>query len=216
MEGPQAEQLFSDHLPRATLVADNYCRKFNALRTIKEDIRSESACGLWEACLRYNPTTNNTFWTFAYLRIRGSIVDYCRRQKIFLRDWEVKSGRKNIEIVSLSDCVVSTGHSGEVSNHEGFYYAFGQRLIIEDKKNDIEINKIEVGRMIDSGTNGMPKDKKEIMKKYFCDGMNIPDMFSAPGKPKGKRANWGSEERYAWEAIREGVEELKSSIGENR
>lgn len=205
MEAAEAEILFSDHLPKAYSTADYYCRKFSSLRPLKEDVRSESACGLWEACLRYTPSPTNKFWTFAFWRVRGSIVTYARRQKIFLRDWEIESGRKNIVIVSLDGCLASGGDWKSPSTYNnGRYVDRGKSFSLEDKSSDIEINKIDVSRMIDSGTNGMSKDKKQVMKRYFCDGMNVPDMSK----------EYGTAERFAWAAIREGIEELKSSIGD--
>ena len=84
-------------------------------------------------------------------------------------------------------------------NNVGRYYALGSYFTVEDKGYDNIINRIEIGMVIDSGTNGMSLDKKSIMKKYFCDDMNIPDISTQYGMAK----------LYARAAIREGVEELK-------
>ena len=44
---------------------------------------------LWKCCQRYSQETanehKNTFWTFAYLRVKGSITDYLRREKLQVR-----------------------------------------------------------------------------------------------------------------------------------
>lgn len=209
MEAIELEHLFNSNLPRAYGLAEQYCKKFNSLLTLREDLKSEAACGLWEGCLRYEPSPNNAPWTFLYWRVRGSIVDFCRKEKIFLRDRELKSGRKNYQMVSLSEGQRENlhhgGRHGSDSSQKSMdkHFSFGKVFYLVDDKADLVISKIEVGRIIDSGTNGMSADKKKIMKDYFCEGMNVPDMATENGTAK-----W-----YAWAAIREGVDELKKQRG---
>ena len=192
------EQLFNTYLPKAKALVNTYCCKYHALYPIKEDLMSEASCGLWEACLRLDDKHNSAPWSFMYWRVKGSIVDYARQQKIWIRDRELKAGRKNYKVESLREA--HHGNNGDPSTirNDGVYEAFGVKFTLEDKKHDIEINKIEVGMIIDSGTNGMSPGKKDILKRFFCEGVSVSDM-------SGDVAKW-----YAWATIREGLEEMRN------
>ena len=77
------EQLFSDHIGRVKALVNSYCGK--RFGFLKEDIESEAMTGLWQACLRHQETTNNTFWTFAYTRVWGAVIDFLRRERLLVR-----------------------------------------------------------------------------------------------------------------------------------
>lgn len=81
-----AAQLFESHRERVLAFVHCYCHQDNPdIQFLEEDIRSEALLGLWQACTRFKETNNNIFWTFAYLRVRGSVIDYLRREKITVR-----------------------------------------------------------------------------------------------------------------------------------
>lgn len=103
--------LFESHRERVLAFVHCYCHQDNpTIQYLEEDLRSEALLGLWQACTRFKQTEKNTFWTFAYLRVRGSVIDFLRREKITVRgDRLEKQGQ--VQVVALPDsCNNSTTH----------------------------------------------------------------------------------------------------------
>jgi len=193
MEITEALEVFDQHIHLTDAVSANYCRRIKLPLQIREDVHSEAHMGLWEACLRYDPSKNSKFWPFAYLRIRGSIIEVFRREGLWLRGRQIKAGMKNVHFESLTTHPSSVHHS-----EDGGAYWFRHRKEADmiDESSKLDIERIEVAMIINSGTSGMPQYKKEIMTKYYCDGLPVSEM--------------GVSKQYAWAAIREGTKELRT------
>lgn len=92
LEHTTPEELFENHEHRAKAVVNAYLAEINpTVRYLKSDIMSEAMMALWKCCQRFKENTNNTFWTFAYLRVKGSITDYLRREKLQVRGDRIDS-----------------------------------------------------------------------------------------------------------------------------
>jgi RNA polymerase sigma factor for flagellar operon FliA len=75
----EQKALVEQYLPLANKIA--YSRKRALPRFIDvDDIKSVAYMGLVEASSRFQPSSKNTFATFAYLRIQGAITDYLRKE----------------------------------------------------------------------------------------------------------------------------------------
>ncbi len=92
-----ATQLFESHRERVLAFVHCYCHQDNPdVKFLEDDIRSEALLGLWQACTRFKQTDKNTFWTFAYLRVRGAVIDYLRREKITVRGDRLETQQQHI------------------------------------------------------------------------------------------------------------------------
>jgi len=77
------------------------------LRTASvEDMRADARLGLMDAWRRYDPGTNLAFSTFAYYRIRGSVMDGLRKSGVLRRRSEAK-GRLAQSVAAIREAQVS-------------------------------------------------------------------------------------------------------------
>jgi RNA polymerase sigma factor (sigma-70 family) len=194
MDIPEAEKIFLENSYRADLAVHAYCLKFSFLVPIREDLISEARMGLWKACLKYQPSSNNTFWTFAYLKVRGAIIDFIRKEKIWVRDRELKNGRKQPQLAPLIE------HAGR--NTRGCkYVAFGEEVNVSDPNSRAAISRIELRALIDSAMADAPVDKRDIVKDFYCDDVSVEQMVLLGA----------SSASYARQSIQIGISEIKKS-----
>jgi len=77
-EKNRRDELIVGHLPLVKHVIGRLLGDLPAGVDV-ENLESAGVLGLVEAAAKYDPTRNAQFKTFAYLRIRGAIVDELRR-----------------------------------------------------------------------------------------------------------------------------------------
>lgn len=63
-------------------VVSHTMRTFRLPKEIKEECLSAAFEGLVEAAERFDPSSGSTFEAFSYMRIRGSILDYLRKEYV--------------------------------------------------------------------------------------------------------------------------------------
>ena len=90
------EEIITDFLPLIKHVAYKLVRGFDD-DTLIEDLISAGVLGLLEAMDRYNAVSGTKLNTFAYLRIRGAMVDELRK-----RDWFPRSARTKAKKVEAA------------------------------------------------------------------------------------------------------------------
>jgi len=74
-----------------------------ALRINVEDLESYGMLGLLEAHSRFKPENNRTFTTYAYYRVRGAILDGCRKE-----GWIPRERKKKAQQMKDVDQVLET------------------------------------------------------------------------------------------------------------
>lgn len=78
-ETERKNKLVLDHMLLAEKVARSMKKHFYRFMTLEEMI-SEANFALVDAAERYNPSSENTFVTFSYRRIRGAIIDAAKKK----------------------------------------------------------------------------------------------------------------------------------------
>ena len=64
-----------------------------AIRIEREDLESYGMLGLYEAHDRFDPESGAEFSTFAYYRVRGAILDGCRKEGWLTRERQKKNAK---------------------------------------------------------------------------------------------------------------------------
>lgn len=77
---PSQKALVDNHIALAEKLAMKACQRYSMNRAAGDDVFSSAYEGLVDAALRFDPKQNSTFSTFAYYRIRGSILDGLREE----------------------------------------------------------------------------------------------------------------------------------------
>lgn len=76
----EQNSLVEQYLPLADKIA--YFRKKRLPKFVEiDEIKSAAYLGLVEAASRFQPSSNNTFTTFANWRINGAITDFLRKER---------------------------------------------------------------------------------------------------------------------------------------
>jgi hypothetical protein len=169
-----------------------------------EDITSEALLGLWQACLRFEQTdsvvsslcklaaainkqstcpvcgvaisayNNNTFWTFAYLRVRGAVIDYLRnKEKILARGSYLENGGEQIQTVPL--LVPMSSYCPELADSVDDLHRN-----MSDPRSKIEFQAIEHRADIDKYSAVCGVDKISILKEFYCEEKTLVEI----GKPR--------------------------------
>lgn len=129
---------------------------------------SEAMMALWCACLRFKQTTNNTFWTFAYLRVKGSITDYLRREKLQVRGDQLDS---QIHFVSLNEW-------GEQGKRDSKLNDLVQISVLIDQRSTAEISAIEMRSEIDQSMRlaGLTSKESIVLNQYYSEGRTVTEI----------------------------------------
>jgi len=79
----EQEKLVLDNLDFARKIGLRVIKDMNIRKILYEDCIAISYQGLVDAAVRYNPKYGSKFTTYAYIRIKGCLIDYIRRECTF-------------------------------------------------------------------------------------------------------------------------------------
>jgi RNA polymerase sigma factor (sigma-70 family) len=155
------EQLFTKHTPLALSLVNKY-RSRRTFHLI-EDMRSEAMIGLWKACIRYNPELHYSFSTIAYILIRGSIIDFLRRERVAIR-----GNGKRVELIYHDDQLDMREHDGQ-----------GFTGIIEHINMSVDLDW--------AFTRGDLSDIQVLtLREYYCSHKNLSEISKDHHRPYGQ------------------------------
>jgi RNA polymerase sigma factor for flagellar operon FliA len=122
VEALTREELVERYRPLVESVARSLQAQFDGMLPL-EDLRSYGYAGLIEAHGRFDPSRGTKFGTFAYYRIRGSMLDGCRRES-WLPDRASKVeaaslGSINTHLESAASVATSTPAASSFSDSVG-------------------------------------------------------------------------------------------------
>lgn len=114
----------------------------------RDDIMGLGLQGLFDALIKFDPTRDLKFDTYASFRIRGTIIDGLRKEDWLPRSSREKSKKLQIEIENLEQTLMRHATPEEVANHMGISveevyqtmneYYFSSVLSIDEKLQDNE------------------------------------------------------------------------------
>lgn len=147
---------------QAKALVNRYCRIFVPRSDLRDDIESEAMIGLWQACQRFQENNNNTFWTFAKLRVRGAILDFLRRERLQVRS-DGKDGwhGKTIDFVAIDQF---------------------DHFDIADSKSGSEFDRINSMVSVDKSMGVVLSDKqRRVMAAYYIEGKTVREIGAEYG-----------------------------------
>ncbi|AEE91395.1 RNA polymerase sigma factor [Tepidanaerobacter acetatoxydans Re1] len=163
-----------------------------------EDLISYGVFGLMQAIERYDTKKGIKFETYAYTRIKGSIIDELRKTDMIPQDI-----RKKIKMLqnAFSEMEQILGHSAnddDISNYLGIskkdlykiykeisaaygVLSFDELIEYEDVgqasgQPDIQAEKEEVKEILGNAINQLPPQEKLVITLYYYEGLNFKEI----------------------------------------
>lgn len=189
-------QLFDDHLYHAEMVVGKFLAKAPQMRRIEDDLRQGALMGLWEAACIYDATTGNKFWTIAYPRVFGSMIDQMRL--IFGRKkgmWSIKR-----DVVSLSGLMFPERVGSD--NPQRCLIPEGNVTGKRDKSLELVDLRDELRNILSHVPNGV---HRFIIKKYYLDGWTMKQIACKLGRCESRVSQIVSNifqdfaDKYGWD-----------------
>lgn len=172
-----------------------------------DDLVSCGVLGLMDAVDKFDPKRGVKFETYAYMRIRGEIIDYMRKQ-----DWAPSSLRRQISQVmrAFEQLEMDLGRAAtdeEVAQHlsipvedvravlEKSYmfnlvyfedmlhenYAAGEMLQSTDAQPHQHLEKQELIQVLSQIIDGLPHNERMVVTLYYFEEMPLKDIAAALG-----------------------------------
>ncbi len=163
-----------------------------------EDLISYGVFGLMQAIERYDTKKGIKFETYAYTRIKGSIIDELRKTDMIPQDI-----RKKVKMIqnAFSEMEQLLGHSvndDDISNYLGItkkdlykiykeisaaygVLSFDELIEYEDagqasRQPDIQAEKEEVKEILGNAINQLPPQEKLVITLYYYEGLNFKEI----------------------------------------
>jgi RNA polymerase sigma factor for flagellar operon FliA len=162
-----------------------------------EDLISYGIFGLLQAIDRYDASRGVKFETYAYARIKGSIIDELRKL-----DWVPQNVRKKAKLLQnayaeLEQNLGRTVTDQDVCQHlnisaeelQAIYkevafttvLSFEELISVEDRgegssRPDIYVEKEEVKKMLGEAVDRLPPQEKLVITLYYYEGLNLKEI----------------------------------------
>lgn len=172
-----------------------------------EDLISYGIFGLLEAIERYDASKGVKFETYAYSRIKGSIIDELRKQ-----DWIPQTIRKKAKMIQdtyekleqklgrtvkdedVCDCLkISSQELKEIYNDISLMtvLSFDDLLSAEDSvrdsaRPDVMAEKQEIKDILGEAINRLPEQEKLVVTLYYYEGLTLKEISKVMGLSQGR------------------------------
>lgn len=159
-----------------------------------ENLESAGVLGLVEAATSFDPDRGNQFNTFAYLRIRGAILDELRRncplpQQMLERAALVRRAHKELPPpVTIEALAAATGLSDdEVADclaalrmtrmaSLGTVDTVGTRLDDRQARPDVQAERAELGRLLAEAIEALPERARLVVTLYYREDLRLKEI----------------------------------------
>ena len=204
------EEIITGFLPLIKNLAYKFVRGFDD-DTLIEDLISAGVLGLLEAMDKYDAVRGTTLNTFAYLRIRGAMVDELRKRDWFsrsartkakkveaaIRKLEVKLGRYpteeevsqelHMDVEQYLDMVKDLGTLSvlsidEIAESSGIDREGIISMIMEDGPSpETRAELSEIQHILSTEIERLPEQQKIVLSLYYYEDMNYKEIAQVLG-----------------------------------
>ena len=189
------DELILDHLPLVRHLAGKITAQLPEGVDI-ENLESAGVLGLVEAAGSFDPERGSQFKTYAYIRIRGAILDELRRncllpQNVLERVTLVRNAYKNLPApVSVDDLVKATGLGADVvadclaairmtkmiSLSGPQERVIGTRLDDPQPSPDIQAEQSEEAALIHQALESLPERERLVVTLYYLEDLRLKEI----------------------------------------
>ena len=204
------EETISEFLPLIKHLAYKFVRGFDD-DMVTEDLISAGVLGLLEAMDKYSAARGANLKTFAYLRIRGAMVDELRKRDWFprsartkakkveaaIRKLEVKLGRYpteeevsqelHMDVEQYLDTVKDLGNLSvlsidEIAESSGIDREGIINMIMEDGASpETRAELSEIQHILSTEIERLPEQQKIVLSLYYYEDMNYREIAQVLG-----------------------------------
>jgi RNA polymerase sigma factor for flagellar operon FliA len=196
---PLAEQhaLVNDYQKYVELVVSHLIRSMVLPTTLKEDFMSAGFLGLVEAAERFDPTRGFEFKGFAFLRIRGAVIDHirnsCEVSRQTYRTLKSLEGAQELRELEL-ERLDAGEQRREAKRAAALSYlaksatAFKVARVIGDKSRDVEESGDDPEKILDVKRESkkirrlvatLPEKERTIVEQYYFHDRNFTEIATA-------------------------------------
>lgn len=204
------ERLIEEYLPVIKHFAYKISKGFDD-ETTTEDLISAGILGLLEAIEKFDPTRGAQLKTFAYLRIRGAMIDELRAKDWFSRNARTKAKKIEETIRVLENRLGRHPLEEEIADEmdmefedyltfiknyknlfvlsiEDLYESVGEdkekmmRYVIEESENPAEFAEFrEIENLLAGEIDRLPEKQKLVLSLYYYEDLNMKEIASVLG-----------------------------------
>ncbi|HPP06925.1 MAG TPA: FliA/WhiG family RNA polymerase sigma factor [Syntrophorhabdaceae bacterium] len=209
-EQSEKERIIDEYLPIIKHLAFKMSRGFDDEMTL-EDLISAGIMGLLEAIEKYDPTKGAQLKTFAYLRIRGAMIDELRAKDWFSRSARTKAKKIEETINALEGKLGRFPSEEEMANAldmdlekylefikdyknlsvfsiDEIYEAIGEdkekliRYVLEESESPAELAELhELESLLGKAIDNLPEKQKLVLSLYYYEDLNMKEIALALG-----------------------------------
>lgn len=171
----------------------------------KDDLFQMGMVGLCEAAERYDPESGVALSTYAYTRIRGSILDGIGRMTGLKRS-QVRRAKR---LAAANEAVASLDHSAEAANPaayvtgavDGVLFSADLAELVEDRTAADEdgdsplastpersAGRRELRALVLAVLDELPEDEATLLRAHYVEGRTLADI----GAERGVSRSWAS------------------------
>lgn len=201
----EKEKIIEEYLPIIKHLAYKMGKGFDDEMTV-EDLISAGIMGLLEAIEKYDPTKGAQLKTFAYLRIRGAMIDELRARDWFSRATRTKAKRIEETIRSLEKKFGRFPTEEEIAHEldmdleeylelikdyknlsilsiDEFYDIIGDdkekllKYILEESENPVDMAEFhELENLLAKAIEKLPEKQKLVLSLYYYEDLNMKEI----------------------------------------
>ena len=188
------DELILEHLPLVRHILGKLAAQLPPGVDV-ENLESAGVLGLVEAANNFDPERGNQFSTFAFLRVRGAILDELRRncplpQQMLERVALVRKAHKELPPpVTVPALAAATGLSDDevadclaairmtrMVSLEGRAEMVGTRLDDRAERPDVLAERAELGRLLADALAALPERERLIVTLYYKEDLRLKEI----------------------------------------
>jgi RNA polymerase sigma factor for flagellar operon FliA len=188
------DELILEHLPLVRHILGKLAAQLPPGVDV-ENLESAGVLGLVEAANNFDPERGNQFNTYAYLRIRGAILDELRRncplpQQMLERVAQVRRAYKELPPpVTVEALAAATGLNADVVadclaairmtrmvSLEGSVATVGTRLDERQERPDTQAERAELSRLLTEAIESLPPRERLIVTLYYKEDLRLKEI----------------------------------------
>lgn len=206
----EKERIIEEFIPVVKALAMKVARGLND-ESLMDDLISAGILGLLEAIERYDPKRGIKLKTYAYLRIRGAMIDELRTRDFFPRSARAKAKRIEKAIDELERKLGRTPDEEEIAEYlnidkEDYFQMLKEfsglsvvsldeiselsgedrekivRYLLEEGENpERELEIKEIETIISEEFEKLPERQKLVLSLYYADDLNMKEIAHVLG-----------------------------------
>lgn len=214
-------QLVEEHYEYVQRLVSTFIKKFNLPAEERDEYESAGLVGLIDAAHRYDPERGGQFHTYAFIRIRGAILDYVRNEgkarfggahdykahcaAFEARECEVQEESGSDEVVSVLNSLSRAAIAYTLAHEDNKEVTVSAQGDLEE-----ELLARDTERTIRHLVKQLPEKERVIIEDYYFEDIPTPEIAK---RHDGMSKSWVSRLHVrALDSLRELLQEEEECL----